>query len=193
MHYPVAMSATGVERTIEAVWRIEQARIIAAIARIVRDVGLAEEFAQDALVTALAQWPGKGVPDNPAAWLMATGKRRALDHLRRNKMRDRKHGEIGYDLEIEQAHGGADVDAGEHLAELRDLVAVAGRQDDPHPPTAAVCSAVRSRTPPSARSSRTSSSAREKVLPSAVACTSTRRPAPVMTTFMSDSARESST
>jgi RNA polymerase sigma factor (sigma-70 family) len=105
------MSATGVEKTIEAVWRIEQARIIAAIARMVRDVGLAEEFAQDALVTALAQWPEKGVPDKPAAWLMATGKRRAIDHLRRAKMLDRKHGEIGYDMEIEQAHGGPDIEA----------------------------------------------------------------------------------
>ena len=77
----------------------------------VRDVGLAEEFAHDALVTALAQWPEKGVPANPAAWLMAAGKRRAIDHLRRAKMLDRKHGEIGYDMEIEQQHGGPDVDA----------------------------------------------------------------------------------
>jgi RNA polymerase sigma-70 factor (ECF subfamily) len=105
------MSATTVQRTIEVVWRIEQAKIIAAIARMVRDVGLAEEFAQDALVTALAQWPEKGVPDKPAAWLMATGKHRAIDHLRRAKMLDRKHGEIGYDMEIEQAHGGLDIDA----------------------------------------------------------------------------------
>ena len=105
------MSATPVEKTIEAVWRIEQAKIIATIARMVRDVGLAEEFAQDALVTALAQWPEKGVPDKPAAWLMATGKRRAIDHLRRAKMLDRKHGEIGYDMEIEQAHGAPDIEA----------------------------------------------------------------------------------
>jgi RNA polymerase sigma-70 factor, ECF subfamily len=105
------MSATPVQKTIEAVWRIEQAKIIAAIARMVRDVGLAEEFAQDALVTALAQWPEKGVPDKPAAWLMATGKRRAIDHLRRAKILDRKHGEIGYDMEIEQAHGGPDIEA----------------------------------------------------------------------------------
>ncbi len=105
------MSATPVEKTIEAVWRIEQAKIIAAIARMVRDVGLAEEFAQDALVTALAQWPEKGVPDKPAAWLMATGKRRAIDHLRRAKMLDRKHGEIGYDMEIEQVHGAPDIEA----------------------------------------------------------------------------------
>jgi RNA polymerase sigma-70 factor (ECF subfamily) len=105
------MSATDVGKTIEAIWRIEQAKIIAAIARMVRDVGLAEEFAHDALVTALAQWPQKGVPGNPAAWLMAAGKRRAIDHLRRAKMVDRKHGEIGYDMEIEQQHGGPDVDA----------------------------------------------------------------------------------
>lgn len=105
------MSATSVQKTIEAVWRIEQAKIIAAIARMVRDVGLAEEFAQDALVTALAQWPEKGVPDKPAAWLMATGKRRAIDHLRRAKMLDRKHGEIGYEMEIEQAHGAPDIEA----------------------------------------------------------------------------------
>jgi RNA polymerase sigma factor (sigma-70 family) len=105
------MSATGVQETIEAVWRIEQAKIIAAIARMVRDVGLAEEFAQDALVTALAQWPEKGVPDKPAAWLMATGKRRAIDHLRRAKMLDRKHEEIGYDMEIEQSHSTLDIEA----------------------------------------------------------------------------------
>ncbi|MDQ2704421.1 MAG: RNA polymerase sigma factor [Pseudomonadota bacterium] len=105
------MSATPAEKTIEAVWRIEQAKIIATIARMVRDVGLAEEFAQDALVAALAQWPQKGVPDKPAAWLMATGKRRAIDHLRRAKMLDRKHGEIGYDMEIEQVHGGPDIEA----------------------------------------------------------------------------------
>jgi RNA polymerase sigma-70 factor (ECF subfamily) len=105
------MSATPVQKTIEAVWRIEQAKIIAAIARMVRDVGLAEEFAQDSLVTALAQWPEKGVPDNPAAWLMATGKRRAIDHLRRAKMLDRKHGEIGYDMELEQEYGAPDIEA----------------------------------------------------------------------------------
>lgn len=105
------MSATDVQKTIESIWRIEQAKIIAAIARMVRDVGLAEEFAQDALVAALAQWPRKGVPDKPAAWLTATGKRRAIDHLRRARMLDRKHGEIGYDMEIEQAHGGPDIEA----------------------------------------------------------------------------------
>jgi len=105
------MSANDVAKTVETIWRIEQAKIVASIARMVRDVGLAEEFAHDALVTALAQWPEKGLPDNPAAWLIAAGKRRAIDHLRRAKMLDRKHGEIGYDMEIEQQHGGPDVDA----------------------------------------------------------------------------------
>jgi RNA polymerase sigma-70 factor (ECF subfamily) len=90
-------------RTIDAVWRIEQAKLIAGLTRIVRDVGLAEEFAQEALVAALKQWPADGVPDRPGAWLMATAKRRAFDHLRRNKMLERKHAEIGRDLEDEQA------------------------------------------------------------------------------------------
>lgn len=90
-------------RTIDAVWRIEQAKLIAGLTRIVRDVGLAEEFAQEALVAALKQWPEQGVPDRPAAWLMATAKRRAFDHLRRGKMLERKHAEIGRDLEAEEA------------------------------------------------------------------------------------------
>lgn len=96
------MTATETHRAIEAVWRIEQARLIAGVARIVCDVGLAEELAQDALVSALAQWPQKGVPRNPGAWLMATARNRALDHLRRNKMLDRKHAQIGHELELEQ-------------------------------------------------------------------------------------------
>ncbi len=99
------------QKTIEAVWRIEQAKIIASIARMVRDVGLAEEFAHDALVAALTQWPEKGIPDKPGAWLMATGKRRAIDHLRRAKMLDRKHSEIGYEMEIEQSHSAPDIEA----------------------------------------------------------------------------------
>ena len=69
-------------RAIDAVWRIESASIVAAVARLVRDIGLAEELAQDALVAAMEHWPGEGVPDNPGAWLMTTAKRRALDHLR---------------------------------------------------------------------------------------------------------------
>ena len=86
-------------RTIQAVWRIEQARLIAGLARMVRDVGLAEELAQDALVTALETWPKSGVPDNPGAWLMAAAKRRAIDHFRRAKMLERKHDELGAELE----------------------------------------------------------------------------------------------
>jgi len=85
-------------RAIEAVWRIESARLIAGLARIVGDVGLAEDLAQDALVAALEQWPESGVPDNPGAWLMATAKHRAIDQLRRRKMLDRKHEELGYEL-----------------------------------------------------------------------------------------------
>jgi len=85
-------------RAIEAVWRIESARLIAGLARIVGDVGLAEDLAQDALVAALEQWPESGVPDNPGAWLMATAKHRAIDQLRRSKMLDRKHEELGYEL-----------------------------------------------------------------------------------------------
>src|ERR1700734_2144591 len=83
---------------IDAVWRMESARVIAGLARIVRDVGVAEELAQDALVAALKQWPLEGVPRNPGAWLMAAAKHRAIDHLRRNKLLERKHGEIGYQL-----------------------------------------------------------------------------------------------
>lgn len=96
-------SAAETHRAIETVWKIEQARIIAGLARIVRDVGLAEELAQEALIAALRHWPSEGIPRNPAAWLMTTGKRRAIDHFRRNKMLKRKHGQLGYDAEIEQA------------------------------------------------------------------------------------------
>jgi RNA polymerase sigma-70 factor, ECF subfamily len=84
-------------RAIEAVWRIESARLIAALARIVRDVGLAEELAQEALVAALEQWPESGVPDRPGAWLMATAKHRAIDLLRRGKLLERKHEELAYE------------------------------------------------------------------------------------------------
>jgi RNA polymerase sigma factor (sigma-70 family) len=86
-------------RAIEAVWRIEAARVIAGIARLVRDVGVAEELAQDALVAALEQWPQSGVPDNPGAWLTAIGKRRAIDLIRRNERLERKLEEIGRDLD----------------------------------------------------------------------------------------------
>ena len=85
-------------RTVDAVWRIESPRLIASLTRIVRDVALAEDLAQDALVAALEQWPESGIPDNPGAWLMATAKHRAIDHFRRNTRLDRKHEELGRDL-----------------------------------------------------------------------------------------------
>jgi RNA polymerase sigma factor (sigma-70 family) len=96
------VTATDTHRTIDAVWRIESAKLIAGLTRIVRDVGLAEDLAQDALLSALEQWPKSGVPDNPGAWLMAIGKRRAIDVMRRGPMMDRKHAEIGLDLEAKQ-------------------------------------------------------------------------------------------
>ena len=96
------MATTDTHRTIDAVWRIESARLIAGLARIVRDVGLAEELAQDALVTALEKWPETGIPDNPGAWLMATAKHRALDHFRRAKLLERKHEELGRELKSQQ-------------------------------------------------------------------------------------------
>ena len=92
-------SADDSRRAIEAVWRIESARVIAGLTRMVRDVGLAEELAQDALVRALEEWPETGVPDNPGAWLMTAGKNRAIDLLRRRKMQERKHQEIGHEVE----------------------------------------------------------------------------------------------
>jgi RNA polymerase sigma-70 factor (ECF subfamily) len=96
------VTATDTHRTIDAVWRIESARIIAGLTRIVRDVGLAEELAQDALVAALQQWPESGVPDNPGAWLMAAAKHRAIDIFRRNKRLERKHEELGRELQAQQ-------------------------------------------------------------------------------------------
>jgi RNA polymerase sigma factor (sigma-70 family) len=96
------MSVTDTHRTIDAVWRIESARLIAGLARMLRDVGLAEELAQDALVVALEQWPQNGVPDNPGAWLMTTAKHRAIDRLRRSKLLERKHLELMHELEAEQ-------------------------------------------------------------------------------------------
>ena len=89
---------TDTHRAIDAVWRIESPRLIAGLARIVRDVGVAEDLAQDALVAALEQWPKSGVPDNPAAWLMAAAKHRAIDHFRRNTRLERKHEELGREL-----------------------------------------------------------------------------------------------
>ena len=105
------MTATDTHRTIEAVFRIEQAKLIAGLARIVRDVGLAEELAQDALVAALEQWPQSGIPDKPGAWLMTAAKHRAIDIFRRNKLLERKHKELGYELEIEQETAQPDFDA----------------------------------------------------------------------------------
>ncbi|UHQ25032.1 RNA polymerase sigma factor [Lysobacter sp. 5GHs7-4] len=91
--------STDTHRAIDAVWRIESPRLIAGLARMVRDVGLAEELAQDALVAALERWPETGVPNNPGAWLMATAKHRAIDRLRRSKLQQRKYEELGYELE----------------------------------------------------------------------------------------------
>jgi RNA polymerase sigma-70 factor (ECF subfamily) len=102
------VTATDTHRAIDAVWRIESAKLIAGLARMVRDVGIAEDLAQDALVAALEQWPQSGVPDNPGAWLMTTAKRRAIDRLRRNQMLERKHQQIGYELESNQELAGAD-------------------------------------------------------------------------------------
>jgi RNA polymerase sigma factor (sigma-70 family) len=99
---------TEIHATIDAVWRIESPRLIAGLARIVRDVGVAEDLAQDALVAALQQWPDSGVPRNPGAWLMAAAKNRAIDHWRRNKLLERKHDELGY--QIETSRGGSDED-----------------------------------------------------------------------------------
>src|SRR5437868_3180029 len=96
------MTASETHRTIDAVWRIESARLIAGLARVVRDVGLAEELAQDALVAALEQWPKTGVPNNPGAWLMAAAKHRAIDQLRRGKRVERKHEEVSHELEARQ-------------------------------------------------------------------------------------------
>jgi RNA polymerase sigma factor (sigma-70 family) len=104
-------TATDIHQAIDAVWRIESARLIAGLARIVRDVGLAEDLAQNALVAALEQWPETGIPRNPGAWLMATAKHRAIDSLRRAKRLERKHEELGYELEAEREAAVASMDA----------------------------------------------------------------------------------
>jgi RNA polymerase sigma factor (sigma-70 family) len=104
------VTASDAHRAIHAVWRIESARLIAGLARVVRDVGLAEELAQDALVAALEQWPKSGVPDNPGAWLMAAAKHRAIDQLRRSKRLELKHEELGHELETRQALAVPDLD-----------------------------------------------------------------------------------
>ncbi|MEZ0471812.1 RNA polymerase sigma factor [Luteimonas salinilitoris] len=103
---------TDVHKTIDAVWRIESPRLIAGLMRMVRDIDLAEELAQDALVVALERWPDSGVPDNPGAWLMATAKHRAIDRLRRHKLLDRKHEQLAYELESERE----DIDAKQEAA-----------------------------------------------------------------------------
>src|SRR5205809_1643368 len=105
------VTQSDTHRAIDAVWRIESARLIAGLARIVRDVGLAEELAQDALVVALERWPESGVPDNPGAWLMATAKHRAIDRLRRSKRLERKHEELGRELEARQGLAVSDFEA----------------------------------------------------------------------------------
>src|SRR4051794_21855241 len=92
---------TTTHRAIDAVWRIESPRLIAGLARLVRDVGVAEDLAQDALVAALEQWPAAGVPHNPGAWLMAAAKHRAIDHLRRTRRIERKHEELARDASPE--------------------------------------------------------------------------------------------
>jgi RNA polymerase sigma factor (sigma-70 family) len=97
------VSDAAVRRSIEGVWRIESARLIGGLVRMVKDVGLAEDLAQDALVAALETWPGSGIPDNPGAWLMQTAKRRAIDRFRRDQAADRKFGVLGYELEQAQA------------------------------------------------------------------------------------------
>jgi len=99
------MAADETHHAIETVFRIERARLIAGLARMVRDVSLAEELAQDACVVALSEWPKSGVPDNPGAWLMAAAKRRAIDAARRSRMLARKHEEIGRDQEVRAIPG----------------------------------------------------------------------------------------
>jgi RNA polymerase sigma factor (sigma-70 family) len=113
----------GVHAAIDAVWRIESPKLIAALTRIVREVGAAEDLAQDALVAALEQWPGEGIPRNPGAWLMAAAKHRAIDFFRRNKRLDEKHAEMGRRLEAEQNRipdfdSGLDDDMGDDLLSL---------------------------------------------------------------------------
>src|SRR5215468_3754454 len=101
---------SDVYRTIEAVWKIESTRLIAAIARVTRDIGIAEELAQDALVAALERWPEEGIPENPAPWLMTAAKRRAIDSLRRGQMLVQKHEEIARDLQVQQQRLGEAMD-----------------------------------------------------------------------------------
>ena len=117
------MTASDTHRAIDAVWRIESARLIAGLTRIVRDVGLAEDLAQDALIAALEQWPESGIPDKPGAWLMATARHRAIDHFRRRTLLDRKHEELGRELEaremaVPDLDSAVDDDIGDDLLRL---------------------------------------------------------------------------
>ena len=118
------MSDADTHGAIDAVWRIESARLIASLARIVRDVGVAEDLAADALVAALEQWPREGIPRNPGAWLMTAAKHRAIDHVRRASMLDRKHGELGYAVDTarpdtaETLNAALDDDIGDDLLRL---------------------------------------------------------------------------
>src|ERR1700716_4237449 len=119
----VAVTATDTHRAIDAVWRIESPRLIAGLARIVRDFGIAEDLAQDALVAALEQWPEAGGPDTPGAWLMATAKHRAIDHFRRNTRIERKHEELGREIEAKELtvpdlHAALDDNIGDDLLRL---------------------------------------------------------------------------
>ena len=109
MSAPALPDRDALHRSIDSVWRIEAARIIASVARMTRDVGRAEELAQDALVAALEHWPQDGLPANPAAWLMTTAKRRAIDHLRQQAMHQREHEALGHDLEALEAQVAPDV------------------------------------------------------------------------------------
>jgi RNA polymerase sigma factor (sigma-70 family) len=117
------VTATDTHRAIDAVWKIESPRLIAGLARMVRDIGLAEDLAQDALVAALEQWPESGIPDKPGAWLMATAKHRAIDHFRRNTRLERKHQELGRELEkkemaVPDFDAALDDDVGDDLLRL---------------------------------------------------------------------------
>jgi RNA polymerase sigma factor (sigma-70 family) len=105
------LESPDISRTIDAVWKIESPKLIAALARMTRDLGLAEDLAQDALVSALEQWPSEGIPRNPGAWLMAIAKRRGIDLFRRNKLVDHKHQQVGYEMQARQEDAAPDFDA----------------------------------------------------------------------------------
>jgi RNA polymerase sigma factor, sigma-70 family len=118
------METSDIHRTVETVFRMERARLIAGLAKMVRDIGTAEELAQDALTTALSEWPKRGIPDNPGAWLMATAKRRAIDGFRRQRMMERKHADLARDLDeqrdtaIEEIEAAMDDDIGDERLSL---------------------------------------------------------------------------